>query len=87
MPRHPDAIDAAVRAGGNRLGPCDKPLIELCQVLAAQMDDAGPNASTRLTACYLSCLKDLRRSLDAAADTSPANSRLAQLRAIHHRPT
>ncbi len=83
MARHEAAVEAAIKAAGNRLSDCDRPLIELCRVLAAQMDDAGTNPSTRLTAAYLSGLKDLRRALVTGADPATANNRLAQLRAIH----
>ena len=88
MGHHEKAITAAITAAGNKLGPTETPLVELAKVLARQMDAAGPDPSTRLTAAYLSCLKDIRRAL---ADTPPTaastNSRLAQLRANHARRT
>ena len=83
---HRDAVAAAIAAAGNRLGPTDRPLLQLLQTLAEQMDTAGPNPSTRLSACYLSAVKDLRRALDlgpAATVPSAAGNRLAQLRAVH----
>jgi hypothetical protein len=38
-------------------------LVGLCELLAEQIDDAGATASNRLTAAYLSALKDLGRIL------------------------
>ena len=79
-----DALESAITAAGTKLGPCDKPLVELLRLLADQVDAAGSDPSTRLTAAYLSALKDFRRALDnAPANANPANNRLAQLRAIH----
>ena len=88
MARHQDAVETAIQAAGNKLDDIDKPLIELVRVLAEQMDAAGPDPSTRLTASYLSSLKDLRRTLgDGPAVQDPASSRLAQLRSMHGRRT
>lgn len=36
-------------------------LVSLCRVLADQIDEAGDSVSTRLTAAYLSALKDLAK--------------------------
>ena len=79
------AIEAAIAAAGARLGPTDQPLIELLRILADQVDAAAPDPSTRLSAAYLSALKDFKRALDTrpTAAPSPVGSRLAQLRAIH----
>ena len=81
-----EAIDAAIAAAGAKLGDTDKPLLQLLRTLVDQMDAAGPDPSTRLSAAYLSALKDLRRALEAkpAASTRTGN-RLDQLRAIHGR--
>ena len=80
------AVETAITAAGTKLGDVDMPLIELLRTLADQMDTAGPDPSTRLSAAYLSCLKDFRRALESKpAVPTPANSRLAQLRAIHGR--
>ncbi len=81
-----EAVEAAIAAAGDKLGPTDKPLLQLLRTLAEQMDAAGPNPSTRLSAAYLSALKDLRRALETKPSAiPPANNRLAQLRAIHGR--
>ncbi len=78
------AVETAITAAGTKLGPCDKPLIELLRLLASQVDAAGPDPSTRLTAAYLSALKDFRRTItDTSTAPTPVNNRLAQLRAIH----
>src|SRR4051812_32884812 len=65
MTKHLEAVETALSAQADRLTEADAPLIELCRALARQVDEAGPNASTRLTASYLSCLKDLRRVMSA----------------------
>lgn len=52
-----------------------KPLMELCRTLAAQMDHAGPDASTRLTAAYLSALKDLNRILSGTTTGAGSTGR------------
>ena len=84
--RHKRAIEAAIKITG--LGKMDAhgPLLELCRTLADQMDAAGSEPSTRLTAAYLSALKDLRR---AAAELPPERElgKLAELRAIGGRST
>ncbi len=81
-----EAVETALTAAGSKLGPTDQPLIHLLRTLADQMDAAGPNPSTRLSAAYLSALKDLRRALETKPSAiPPANNRLAQLRAIHGR--
>ncbi len=88
MTTHRAAVETAIAAAGAKLGPTDQPLVELLRILADQVDAAGPDPSTRLSAAYLSALKDLRRTLDtgpAAAGPGPAASRLAQLRAVHMR--
>lgn len=74
--KHIIALESAIRAAGDRLGDTDKPLLELCRTLARQMDTEGAAASTRLTAAYLSALKDLHRTL---ADSKPAGAKLSKL--------
>mgnify|MGYP006903491817 CR=1 FL=1 len=44
--------------------------IELARTLARQMDDALPEPSTRLSAAYLSVLKDLTKAGEGAAQES-----------------
>lgn len=61
------------------LGPQHAALAELCRTLAAQMDAAGDEPSTRLTAAYLSALKDVARV--KAKGAVEKKGKLAQLRA------
>ena len=42
--------------------------VQLARTLARQMDDALPEPSTRLSAAYLSVLKDLLKAVPAAAN-------------------
>lgn len=44
--------------------------IELARTLARQMDDAMPEPSTRLSAAYLSVLKDLAKAGDGTSQES-----------------
>jgi len=46
------------------------------------MDAAGEEPSTRLSAAYLSALKDLTRAQAASSET-PASGKVAKLRALH----
>jgi hypothetical protein len=48
-------------------------LVGLCELLAEQIDEAGAKASNRLTAAYLSALKDLGRILTDANRGGRAN--------------
>lgn len=82
--KHRKAIDAAVKITGLDGMPEHEPLLELCRTLAGQMDAAGNEPSTRLTAAYLSALKDLRR---AAAELPPKREpgKLAELREVRGR--
>jgi hypothetical protein len=77
--RHSKAV--AVALADERLTSLAQhaPLVELCRTLAAQMDAAGSEPSTRLTAAYLSALKDLRRAFDDVP-VRPTSSRLALMR-------
>lgn len=56
-------------------------LLSLCRLLADQIDSAGPDASSRITAAYLSSLKDLQRAISGAAKES-TGGKLAQLRSV-----
>jgi hypothetical protein len=78
--RHTEAVRAAVKAGEGTLSPVHEPLVALVTVLAEQMDAAGGEASTRLSAAYLSALKDLGRAL-ATVGRSPGRDALDELRA------
>lgn len=63
--KHMEAVTAAITESRLDERPAHAPLLELCRTLAGQMDAAGPDPSTRLTAAYLSALKDLRRATEA----------------------
>lgn len=78
--RHSRAVQAAVKAGGGVLTDVHQPLIILCEELAAQMDAADGESSTRLSAAYLSALKDLGRAL-ANVRPQEAPDALAALKA------
>lgn len=58
---HSDALERTLAHGGLTNNDQHAALVALCRTLAGQMDDAGAEASTRLTAAYLSALKDLGR--------------------------
>lgn len=52
-----------------RLGtPKHAALVALCRLLATQIDESGDGANNRLTAAYLSALKDVKAAM---ADRSP----------------
>ena len=88
-PNHRRAVEAAVKAAGDRLRPSDGPTIELARTLADQMDLAASEPSSRLAASYLSVTKDLRSSLEAAANRPTAASSptytVSQMRERHTR--
>lgn len=80
--KHQRAVASAVRSGEGVLTAAHAPLVELCKVLAVQMDAAGPDGpSARLAAAYLSALKDLTRALSGLR-TPSTTSKLARLRAV-----
>ena len=85
MKKHQTAIEEALTDLGLAAMPAHRPLVELCRTLAQQMDAAGTEPSTRLTAAYLSALKDVRR---AAGEMPPKREpgKLAELRAVRGRP-
>ena len=79
---HIRALNRTIAAAGAALTPRDDALIETLRTLARQMDDAGGNPGTRLTACYLSAQRDLARAMTAARGRQPAGpSQLQLLRA------
>lgn len=81
MNRHAKAIEAAIASGKARLSDDQAPLVELCRVLADQMDAAGAEGpSSRLAAAYLSALKDLARALASIKPRMEDTGKLAQLR-------
>lgn len=82
MGQHLTAIEDAFKGAGLRLKATDKPLMELCRTLAAQMDEAGAEPSTRLSAAYLSALKDLRRAVAESTARQVKPGKLAEMRAL-----
>ncbi len=61
MERMRSALETNLAASAQVLDDRHAAHTELCRLLADQMDSAGPNPSTRLSAAYLSGLKDLAR--------------------------
>ncbi len=82
---HSAAVAKALHESRLATMPAHAPLIELCRTLAAQMDAAGAEPSTRLTAAYLSALKDLRRATLELPAERP-RGKLAELRAMRPVP-
>lgn len=79
---HLDAINAAMTS--SRLAEYAEhgPLVELCRTLARQMDDAEGEPSTRLSAAYLSALKDVRRAT-VSLPVKTTGGKLGHLRAAN----
>ena len=66
-----EALETTIAAGRDCLGDRHAALLELCRVLADQMDAAGESGpSGRVVASYLSALKDLGRALGKAVPKS-----------------
>lgn len=59
---HVDALERTLDHTGLAGKAEHAALVELCRTLARQMDAAGEDPSTRLTAAYLSALKDVTRA-------------------------
>lgn len=59
------------------------PLRVLALTLAGQMDAAEGEPSTRLSAAYLSVLKDLNKAARESATGGQTGGKLGQLRAVH----
>lgn len=68
---------SALRLGGPHAAP-----IELCRVTARQMDAAEDAPTNRLSAVYLSCLKDLSRAATGTPN-SAGKTTLSKLRSSH----
>lgn len=83
--RHTEAVKAAVKAGEGILSPAHQPLIILITELAEQMDAAGGESSTRLSAAYLSALKDLSRALASKAPEAKGLDEIDELKAKRRR--
>ncbi len=84
--KHVTAVRRTVRAARLADDPGNLPLIELCLTLARQVDMNDPDGpSTRLSAAYLSALKDLRKACEVsdAPRSMAAVSELDRWRADH----
>lgn len=66
-----EALEVTIKSHPSLSNNANAAIVSLCRLLAEQIDDAGANASSRLTAAYLSALKDLNRAAGAAASTTP----------------
>lgn len=58
-----DALEVTLSSDASLSHPRYAALVSLCRVFADQVDAAGDEVSSRLTAAYLSALKDLDRAL------------------------
>lgn len=77
------ALEKTIKAGAGILTDQHAALLAFCRQLADQMDASGDDGpSTRISAAYLSALKDLTRALTAKPDTKRGTGKLAQLRGI-----
>ena len=78
-----ESLERSIAAGAGVLTDKHAALLALCRELAGQMDEAAYEAgpSTRLSAAYLSALKDLGRAL-AAKEEKRDGGKLAQLRGL-----
>ncbi len=76
-----ESLEVTIGSDPRLTQPRNAALISLCRLLARQVDDAGDDASTRLTAAYLSALKDLNRAL-GAEQGGTAGGKLGELRSV-----
>lgn len=79
MGKHQDAVEATITAAAGAIDGRHTALLELVRTLAGQMDQAGADPSTRLSAAYLSTLKDLGR-ITATPARARGRSSLDELR-------
>lgn len=77
-------MERTITAGAGILTDRHAALLALCRELAGQMDDAGYEAgpSTRLSAAYLSALKDLGRALAVPLVKEKVGGKLSHLRGL-----
>lgn len=81
---HVSALEATIAEVSALQTPRHAALVRLATTLAQQMDDSGGEPSTRLSAAYLSVLKDVGRVAAAekpGRDDNDKRAMLAQLRA------
>lgn len=77
---HLEALEQTLTAVGRPMTTTHRALAELGRTLAQQMDAAGADPSTRLSAAYLSALKDIGRVTVGSAAVSGRAQRLRELR-------
>lgn len=86
MGKQQEALERTIAAGANLISEKHAALLALCRELAGQMDEAssvsGP--STRLSAAYLSALKDLGRVLNVK-EGGWTSGKLSELRSVQNR--
>ena len=75
------ALEATITANPALSLEAHAAIVQLARTLADQMDAAGLEASSRVSAAYLSALKDLRRAVD-----TPVASRSSLQRVEGGRP-
>jgi hypothetical protein len=79
---HRKAVERTIKAGEGRLTDVNAAVVELARAMADQVDAAGPEASSRILAAYLSVLKDLTRAIGRPASSV---GKLASMRQIRPR--
>ncbi len=86
---HLDALAATIRACPALQIPESAALVMLARTLASQMDSAAGEPSTRLSAAYLSCLKDVHRVVASTSTSSNpgATAKRAKLEALRRGAT
>lgn len=57
------SLEATIKANPALSLDANAAIVQLSRTLADQVDDAGPEVSSRVSAAYLSALKDLRRAV------------------------
>ena len=83
------AVEKAIKAVDTPIPAAYGPLMELCRALARQMDVSGAEGpSARLSAAYLSALKDFARAVVAApTDAAKPRDELEQFLEEHGIPS
>lgn len=79
--KHIIAVEKAIRAAAGQLSDTDAPLLEALRVMARQMDAAGNDPSTRLTAAYLSAQRDFQRVIATTRAAGPKRNPYDELKA------
>lgn len=86
MDKQQEALERTIAAGANLISEKHAALLALCRELAKQLDEAGSagGPSTRLSAAYLSALKDLGRVLNVKEEIR-TGGKLSELRSVQSR--